>query len=132
MIVVVMGVTGAGKTTVGGLLAKRLGWEFADADDFHSASNKEKMKRGTPLTDADRAPWLAALHQQIARWIVADVDQQVGRCDTRRERVGRMLAFPFGAAIDMRRGSQIGRANGDNRIGDACPKYDNQTERKKK
>ena len=69
MIVVVMGVTGAGKTTVGGLLAKRLGWEFADADDFHSASNKEKMKRGTPLTDADRAPWLAALHQQIARWI---------------------------------------------------------------
>jgi len=69
MIVVVMGVTGAGKTTVGGLLAKRLGWEFADADDFHPASNKEKMKHGTPLTDADRAPWLAALHQQIARWI---------------------------------------------------------------
>jgi gluconokinase len=69
MIVVLMGVTGSGKTTVGILLAKRLRWEFADADDFHSASNKEKMKHGIPLTDADRAPWLAALHRQIMRWI---------------------------------------------------------------
>jgi gluconokinase len=69
MIVVVMGVTGSGKTTVGILLAKRLGWEFADADDLHSASNKEKMKQGVPLTDADRAPWLAALHEQITRGI---------------------------------------------------------------
>jgi gluconokinase len=69
MIVVVMGVTGSGKTTIGGLLARKLGWDFADADDFHSAANKEKIKHGIPLTDADRLPWLAALHEQITRWI---------------------------------------------------------------
>ena len=68
MIVVVMGVTGSGKTTVGTLLAKRLAWEFADADDFHSPANKEKIRHGIPLTDADRLPWLAALHEQIAQW----------------------------------------------------------------
>jgi gluconokinase len=69
MIVVVMGVTGSGKTTIGSLLAKKLGWEFADADDFHSTANKEKIKHGIPLTDSDRMPWLAALHKQVARWI---------------------------------------------------------------
>ena len=56
-----MGVTGAGKTTIGRMLAKELGWEFADADDFHSAANKEKMSRGIPLNDADREPWLEAI-----------------------------------------------------------------------
>jgi gluconokinase len=69
MIIVVMGVTGSGKTTVGNLLGARLGWLFADADDFHSAANKEKMHKGIPLTDADRLPWLAAIHDQIAKWL---------------------------------------------------------------
>jgi gluconokinase len=59
--VVLMGVSGSGKTTVGRLLASRLGWAFVDADDFHSAANVEKMRRGEPLTDADREPWLHAL-----------------------------------------------------------------------
>jgi gluconokinase len=68
MIVAVMGVTGSGKTTVGQLLAKRLGWEFADADDFHTAANKDKMHRGIPLTDADRLPWLAAIHEKLAHF----------------------------------------------------------------
>jgi gluconokinase len=67
MIVAVMGVTGSGKTTVGSLLAKRLGWEYADADDFHSPENKDKMHRGLPLTDADRLPWLAAIHDYLVR-----------------------------------------------------------------
>jgi gluconokinase len=71
MIIVVMGVTGSGKTTVGSLLAHRLRWIFADADDFHSAANKAKMHRGIPLTDADRGPWLAAMHKQIAEWIAS-------------------------------------------------------------
>jgi len=71
MIIVVMGVTGSGKTTIGTLLAERLGFIFADADDFHSAANKEKMHKGIPLTDADRQPWLAAMHQQIAKWIAS-------------------------------------------------------------
>src|ERR1700759_797024 len=67
MIVIVMGVTGSGKTTVGKMLAERLGAEFADADDFHSAANKEKMHRGVALTDADRMPWLASIHEYLAR-----------------------------------------------------------------
>jgi gluconokinase len=65
MIVIVMGVTGSGKTTVGVLLAKRLGWDFLDADDFHSAANKAKMHQGIPLTDVDRMPWLAAMHAKL-------------------------------------------------------------------
>lgn len=68
MIVIVMGTTGSGKTTIGGLLAKRLGWEFVDADDFHPPANVEKMKHGIPLTDADREPWLKALHDKIVEW----------------------------------------------------------------
>jgi gluconokinase len=71
MVILVMGIEGTGKTTVGKLLSERLHWEFADADDFHSAANKEKMKQGIALTDADRAPWLAAIKAQIRRWIAA-------------------------------------------------------------
>ncbi len=64
-----MGVTGAGKTTVGRALAANLHWRFVDADDYHSAANIAKMHAGIPLTDADRAPWLEALHNAIAGWI---------------------------------------------------------------
>src|ERR1700746_2953357 len=69
MIVIVMGVVGAGKTTIGALLAQQLGWKFADADDFHPASNIEKIRNGIPLSDADRGPWLNGLHAQIVYWI---------------------------------------------------------------
>jgi gluconokinase len=61
MIVVVAGVAGSGKTTVGQLLAGRLGWMFADGDSLHPAANVAKMRAGLPLTDADRGPWLAAI-----------------------------------------------------------------------
>jgi gluconokinase len=71
VIIVVMGVSGAGKTTVGQLLASQLGWDYADADDFHSAANVEKMRNGIPLTDAERAPWLATLRDLIAKRIEA-------------------------------------------------------------
>jgi gluconokinase len=66
MIVVVMGVTGAGKTTVGRLLARALGCDFLDADDYHPAANVAKMRAGQPLTDEDRAPWLARLNEALA------------------------------------------------------------------
>jgi gluconokinase len=69
MIAIVMGVTGSGKTTVGRLLAEQLGWAFADADDFHPRANVEKMERGIPLNDVDRAPWLERLRVQITNWI---------------------------------------------------------------
>jgi gluconokinase len=71
MIVIVMGVVGSGKTTIGRLLAQQMGWEFADADDFHPASNVEKIRSGIPLTDADRAPWLDSLRSTISQWVVA-------------------------------------------------------------
>lgn len=68
VIVVVMGVTGSGKTTIGVLLARRLGWEFVDADSFHSAANVEKMRQGIALDDADREPWLRSLHEAMEGW----------------------------------------------------------------
>ena len=63
-----MGVSGSGKTTIGLGVASRLGYEFSDADDFHSAANKAKMASGIPLNDDDRAPWLQALHAAIEAW----------------------------------------------------------------
>ena len=65
MIVVVMGVTGAGKTTVGRLLARELGGDFLDADDYHPAANVAKMRAGQALTDDDRRPWLARLNEVL-------------------------------------------------------------------
>ena len=64
-----MGVTGAGKTTIGTMLAAQLNWQFADADTFHPPANIQKMSRGVPLNDADRAPWLAAMRKAILEWI---------------------------------------------------------------
>jgi gluconokinase len=69
MVVIVMGVSGSGKTAVGELLATRLGWTFQDADNFHPASNVEKMRSGQPLTDADRAPWIRSLSTAIQQWV---------------------------------------------------------------
>jgi len=66
MIVLVMGTTGAGKTTVGKLLAGKLNWIFLDADNFHPPANIAKMKQGIPLDDKDRVPWLAAVHDRLA------------------------------------------------------------------
>jgi gluconokinase len=63
---IVMGVSGCGKTTVGKMLALRLGWDFFDADEFHSPENVAKMAAGVPLTDEDRAPWLARLRGLLA------------------------------------------------------------------
>jgi carbohydrate kinase (thermoresistant glucokinase family) len=65
MILVLMGVSGSGKTTIGKALASQLGWAFIEGDDFHPASNVEKMHRGEPLDDEDRRPWLRALRQRI-------------------------------------------------------------------
>ena len=68
-VVLIMGVAGAGKTTIGKLLAKSLSWQFADADDFHSPANIAKMHQGIPLTDADRQPWLLTLQAAIGHWL---------------------------------------------------------------
>jgi gluconokinase len=64
---IIMGVSGCGKSEVGKALAQRLGWDFSDADDFHPASNIEKMANGIPLTDEERLPWLDSLHALISK-----------------------------------------------------------------
>jgi gluconokinase len=72
VILIVAGVSGSGKTTVGALLAGRLHWRFADADTFHPEANVEKMREGIPLTDADREPWLRAITAWMDERIAAD------------------------------------------------------------
>ncbi|MDZ8264124.1 gluconokinase [Nostoc sp. ChiQUE01b] len=69
MIILVMGVSGSGKTTIGKLLADSLEWEFSDADAFHSPENVEKMRRGISLTEDDRMPWLQDLQTAIKNWL---------------------------------------------------------------
>ena len=71
MIVVLMGVSGSGKTTIGTLLADRMSTSFADADTYHSATNKAKMAAGHPLTDEDRQPWLETLNSLLLQWFEA-------------------------------------------------------------
>ncbi len=63
-----MGTAGSGKTTIGELLASRLGWSFVDGDTFHSPANVEKMSRGVPLDDSDRIPWLNSIREAMLRW----------------------------------------------------------------
>jgi len=100
VILVLMGVAGSGKTTIGTRLAKGFGWRFADADDYHSAGNVEKMRQGIPLTDADRAPWLATLRQLIEGWMAAG-SSAVLACSALKEsyreelRVGREVRFVY-------------------------------------
>ena len=65
MVIVLMGVSGTGKTTVGKVLAAKLGWDFVEGDDYHPSANVEKMSAGVPLTDEDRCPWLQALRKRI-------------------------------------------------------------------
>jgi gluconokinase len=69
MIVILMGVTASGKSTIAAELVRLTGWSFAEGDNYHSAANKQKMHAGLPLTDEDRAPWLASLHDVIANWV---------------------------------------------------------------
>ena len=72
-ILVIMGVSGAGKTTVGERLSARLGWPFKEGDELHPPANLAKMARGAPLNDADRAPWLAAIADWIDGWLGAGI-----------------------------------------------------------
>ena len=71
MVLIVFGVSGAGKTTIGKLLAQEVGWHFYEADDFHSRANIDKMHRGIPLNDEDRWPWLESLRRLIERSLEA-------------------------------------------------------------
>ncbi len=74
MVILLMGVSGSGKTTIGKMLAQKQHWQFKDADDFHSQVNKDKMQRGQALTDEDRRPWLEVLQQEIDVALSTDTD----------------------------------------------------------
>ncbi len=91
MVYILMGVSGSGKTCVGGLLADRLGLPFHDGDDFHSAASVEKMRRGDPLTDEDRVPWLFDLALHVARWNLRG--GAVLACSALKERYRAMLGW---------------------------------------
>ncbi len=84
MILIVMGVSGAGKTRIGEMIAERLGCSFVDGDAFHSAENKEKMARGIALTDEDRWPWLAAIRAAIEAKVQAGQSLVVGCSSLKR------------------------------------------------
>jgi gluconokinase len=90
MVVVLMGVTGSGKTTIGRLLSRELGWTYYDADDFHSPANILKMRNGTPLTDDDRRPWLEMLSRLI-RECLERGEQAVLACSALKESYRKFL-----------------------------------------
>ena len=85
-----MGVAGSGKTTIGRRLADQLGWRYHEADDFHSAGNKDKMGRGIPLDDYDRAPWLAAIRAAMDDSLAAG-RSAVFTCSGLKEKYRRVL-----------------------------------------
>jgi gluconokinase len=98
MIVVLMGVSGSGKTTIGTLLAERTGTVFADADDYHPAANKAKMAAGHPLNDEDRQPWLETLNGLMQGWFLAGTGGVLA-CSALKEKYRATLAagMPEGA-----------------------------------
>lgn len=91
MVVVVMGVAGCGKSTVGPLIARALGADFAEGDTFHPPANVAKMSRGEPLDDSDRMPWLAAMADAIRGW-QANERPTVLACSALRQRYREILA----------------------------------------
>jgi carbohydrate kinase (thermoresistant glucokinase family) len=88
--VILMGVSGSGKSTVGASLAQRLECPFLDADDFHPAANVEKMKRGIPLNDQDRMPWLHRLHDELEHRLEAGASVVLG-CSALKESYRKIL-----------------------------------------
>jgi gluconokinase len=94
MILVLMGVSGVGKTTIGMLLAARIKWKFEDADDYHSEENRRKMAAGVPLTDSDRGPWLSALHERMLEYR-QKAESAIFACSALKQEYREFLAAGF-------------------------------------
>jgi gluconokinase len=90
MVVIIFGVSGAGKSVIGHLLAQEQGWRFYDADDFHPPANIDKMRQAIPLTDEDRQPWLTSLRELIQRSLAAKEDAVLA-CSALKEKYRRYL-----------------------------------------
>lgn len=103
--VIVMGVAGSGKSTVGSALAEQLGWDFYDADGFHPIENITKMASGIPLDDADRAPWLASLHALISASLEEDRPAVLACSALRRSYREKLLEGNNGVQIIYLKGS---------------------------
>jgi gluconokinase len=99
MVIVLMGVAGSGKTTVGLALAAQLSWTFRDADEFHPPANVDKMSRGIPLNDRDRHPWLAAIRAYIDETLMRG-DSAVVTCSALKERY-RQIIVPDPAQVKL-------------------------------
>ena len=97
MVIVLMGVAGSGKTTVGRMLAAQLGWPYRDADEFHPPANVDKMSRGVPLTDHDREPWLAAIRHYIDEALARN-GRAVVTCSALKEHYRRIIVPDGGRA----------------------------------
>ena len=95
MVIILMGVAGSGKSSVGEALAHRLGWPFRDADDFHSARNREKMRCGVPLDDNDRRPWLEAIRASIVQSLSAG-ENAIYACSALKQAYRQLLAADAG------------------------------------
>ena len=104
MVVIIFGVSGAGKTTIGELLAQELGWQFYEADDFHPRANIEKMRKGVPLTDQDRWPWLESLRQLINRCVAAG-ENAVLACSALKKAYRRYLRVNADVKLVLLRGN---------------------------
>jgi gluconokinase len=117
MVVIVMGVAGSGKTTVGQLLARSLGWNFHDADGLHPVQNRDKMGRGIALTDSDRRPWLEAVRGLIEEYLARD-ESAVIACSALKQSYRDLLIVDSAVRIVYLRGSKdlierrLGRRHG--------------------
>jgi len=103
-IIIIMGVSGSGKSTVGAQLARELGWQFFDADDFHPPANREKMKQGIPLTDEDRTEWLNSLRELLHKNIEEN-SACVLACSALKQRYREQLAVSESVQFVYLRGS---------------------------
>ena len=121
MFILIMGVTGSGKTTIGTLLAAAMGWSFYDADDFHTSGNVRKMASGVPLTDEDRGPWLEELRKLISHHHERG-DNGVLACSALKETYRRTLSADADVAVVyLRAHADLIRSRLDSRTGHYMP-----------
>jgi len=105
-VIILMGVSGAGKSTVGARLARELGWIFLDGDELHPARNREMMSHGIALTDADRQPWLDAVRQSVERFLSAGANAVIACSALKESHRRRIVVDPSRVKVVYLKGPQ--------------------------